>query len=163
MRRHHVRQFAAATLAALAVSACSDSSTAPVAGRPIGPRLSAVKFWDANAAADWNEHATSLAARRTVSVVRLYTYLSLAQFRAAEAAATIQPHPPTSAAIAGASAAILRSYFPADVAEIEAAVDAQGAAEPWPGAKHEDFAVGEAIGRANRDLFRHHPAARGVQ
>jgi hypothetical protein len=78
----------------------------------------------------------------------LYAYLSLAQLRAAEAAETIQPHPPISAAIAGASAAVLSSYFPADVAEIEAAVDAQAASDPWPGAKHQDFAAGEAIGRA---------------
>jgi hypothetical protein len=150
MRRHHVRPFVFATFAAITVSACSDSSTAPVVGRgrPLGPVLSAVKFWDANAAADWNEHATSLAARRTVSATRLYAYLSLAQLRAAEDAETIQPHPPTSAAIAGASAAVLSTYFPADVAEIEAAVDAQGAVEPWPGSKHEDFETGEAIGRA---------------
>jgi hypothetical protein len=78
----------------------------------------------------------------------MYTYLSLAQLRAAEAAEAINPHPPISAAIAGASAAVLRSFFPADVAEIEASVDAQEAADPWPGAKHQDFAAGEAIGRA---------------
>src|SRR4029453_18914415 len=29
-----------------------------------------------------------------------------------------------------------------------AAFDAQEAADPWPGDKHEDFAAGEAIGRA---------------
>lgn len=150
MRGHHPGVFAVATLAALTVAACSDSSTAPVVatGPVFGPSLSAVKFWDANAAADWNEHATSLTARRTISAVRMYTYLSLAQLRAAEDAEAINPHPPISAAIAGASAAILRTYFPADVAEIEASVDAQEAADPWPGAKHQDFVAGEAIGRA---------------
>jgi hypothetical protein len=146
MQRHHAFVVA---LTFLSTAACADTSTAPdIAARAVAPALSAVKFWDANAAADWNEHATSLAARRTVGVVRLYAYLSLAQLRAAEDADAIHPHPPISAAIAGASAAVLRSYFPADVAEIEASVDAQEAADPWPGAKHQDFAEGEAIGRA---------------
>jgi hypothetical protein len=107
-----------------------------------------VKFWDANAAANWNERATALAARRTVNAARLYVYLSLAQLRAAEDAETIRPHPPTSSAIGGASAAILDAYFPLDVADIEGTLDAQQAAEPWPGAKGQDFAAGEAIGRA---------------
>jgi PAP2 superfamily protein len=148
MQRHHNGAFLVA-LTFLSATACSDTSTAPdPASRAVNAALSAVKFWDANAAADWNEHATSLAARRTVGAVRLYAYLSLAQLRAAEDAATIHPHPPISAAIAGASAAVLRSYFPADVAEIEASVDAQEAADPWPGAKHQDFGAGEAIGRA---------------
>jgi hypothetical protein len=149
MHRHQTRAYVVA-LALLGAAACSDTSTAPdVAVRNAeAPALSAVKFWDANAAADWNEHATSLAARRTISAVRLYVYLSLAQLRAAEDAEAIQPHPPISSAIAGASAAVLRSYFPADVAEIDASLAAQETAEPWPGAKHQDFADGEAIGRA---------------
>jgi len=42
-------------------------------------------------AANWNEQATSFAARQTVNVSRLYVYLSLAQLRAAEAAGTIRP------------------------------------------------------------------------
>src|SRR4029079_17119847 len=42
----------------------------------------------------------------------------------------------------------LSVYFPADVAEIQSFLDAQGSGTPWPGAKHEDFAAGEGIGRA---------------
>lgn len=135
-------------LAALILPACADQPTAP-AERSASPpaNLSAAKFWNAGAAVAWNEQATTLAARRPVNIFRLYAYLSLAQFRAAEAAEAIQPHPPISAAIAGGSAVVLASYFPLDVAEIEAALDAQQAAPPWPGAKHADFAVGEAIGR----------------
>jgi hypothetical protein len=139
--------FALAAVTML-VSACSDPSAGPEASLPVAPNASAVKFWDANAAANWNEHATALAARRTVNVNRLYAYLSLAQLRAAEDAEKIRPHPPTSSAIGAASAAVLDTYFPADVVEIEAALDAQDAAEPWPGAKHEDAVAGEAIGRA---------------
>jgi hypothetical protein len=114
------------------VSSCSDSSAGPKAPTtlPVAPNASAVKFWDANAAANWNEQATSLAARQTVNVSRLYVYLSLAQLRAAEAAETIRPHPPTSSAIGAASAAVLDASFPAYVAEIEAALNAQEAADP---------------------------------
>ena len=144
-----LRVFALLTMSTLA-SACSDTSAVPVAPTrlPVAPNASAVKFWDANAAANWNEQATSLAARQTVNVSRLYVYLSLAQLRAAEDAETIRPHPPTSSAIGAASAAVLDSYFPAYVAEIEAALNAQEASDPWPGAKHQDGAAGEAIGRA---------------
>ena len=100
-------------LTATILAACADQPTAP-AERPASPPadLSAVKFWDAGAAVAWNELATTLAARRPINIFRLYAYLSLAQLRAAEAAEAIQPHPPISAAIAGASAVVLASYFP---------------------------------------------------
>lgn len=147
-----VRERSAAIVAVLVlgVAACADGGPAPEAAlAPTGQAArAAVKFWDANATARWNELATTLAARRTVNAVRVYTYLSLAQLRAAEAAQAIRPHPPTASAIGAASAAVLGANFPLDVAEIEAALDAQAAAEPWPGARHEDFAVGEPIGRA---------------
>ena len=60
----------------------------------------------------------------------MYAYLGLAQYRAAQAANGINPHRPTSAAIGGASAAVLSAFFPANTAEIEAALDAQEAADP---------------------------------
>ena len=134
-------------------------SAACAADRPTGvdqpnafegpPVLSAVRFWGAGATVAWNEHATALAATRVIASGRLYTYLSLAQLRAAEAAEAVPgPHPAISAAIGGASAAVLNAFFPLDVAGIEAELDAQEAAEPWPGDKHTDFAAGEALGRA---------------
>jgi membrane-associated phospholipid phosphatase len=148
MRKHLIVLFPVALLAA----ACSQDSPNPVtpATRVGGSATAdAVKFWEAGATVHWNELATSLAAVRVIEAGRLYLYLSMAQYRAAEAAQnTPGPHPPVSAAIAGASAVVLRSFFPLDVAAIEAAVDAQQAADPWPGAKHADFAAGEAIGRA---------------
>ncbi len=142
--------LAALLTGAAALVACSERSQDPTALSLDGPgvQASAVKFWDAGASAAWNQLATSLAARRPIDAGRLYAYLSLAQFRAAAAAEGIQPHPPTSAAIGAASAALLNSFFPLDVAEIEAALDAQEAAKAWPGAMHEDFARGEALGRA---------------
>jgi hypothetical protein len=130
-------------LAAGTVSGCGAEPTDPGTPEP-----SAVKFWQAGASVAWNQQATDLAALRPIDASRLYAYLSLAQLRAAEAAAARPgPHPPISAAIGAASAAVLADFFPADVSTIETALDAQEAADPWPGAKHADFAAGEAIGR----------------
>jgi hypothetical protein len=132
------------------VAACAERSTEPGAAPlpPAGVAESQRKFWDDNAAANWNERATALAARQAVNVSRLYAYLSLAQLRAAESAEEIRPHPPTAAAIGAASAKVLAAYFPAFAGEIDAALAAQATAEPWPGARHEDFEAGAAIGRA---------------
>ena len=137
--------------AALLTTACDIDRPTGVAAAPAGlaPSFSAVKFWEAGATVAWNERATNLAAVRVIDAVRLYAYLGMAQFRAAQAAqAGPGPHPPVSAAIGGASVAILRSFFPLDVAEIEAGLDAQRAAPAWPGEKHADFADGEALGRS---------------
>lgn len=144
-------------LTSLAVSlvllaACSEEPVAPAsstAGGPAALASGAPKFWETGAAIAWNDLADRLLARRPTSAIRVDVYLALAQLRAAEAAeAGTQPHPPTSAAIGGASVAVLSVFFPLDIAELEAALDAQEAADPWPGDKHENFAAGEAIGRA---------------
>ena len=104
----HTRILALTAVIVLDGSACADSVAAPdTAARVPAPALSAVKFWDANAAANWTDLATSLTARTPVPVGRLSVYLSLAQLRAAEDAEATVPHPPTSAAIGAASAAYL--------------------------------------------------------
>lgn len=146
----NTRVVTLASLLLLGVGACADRVAAPKHATTTGPAsASAVKFWDANAAADWNERATALQALRPAPpVMRLYAYLSLAQLRAAEAAQAIQPHPPTAAAIGAASAAVLTSFFPQEAAAIQDALEAQAEAEPWSGAKHEEFAAGAAIGGA---------------
>ena len=114
--------------------------------------FSAVKFWEAGATVSWNKLASDLATAAPtpgINARRLSAYLSLAQLRAAEAAqAAPGPHPPIAAAIGGASVAVLSSFFPLSSAQLEAALDAQQASDPWPGAQHADFAAGEAIGRA---------------
>src|SRR3954469_4667273 len=102
-------------LLAFGLAACGERATAPSRlGVPAdGAARSAVKFWDANAAADWNERATALEWRRPAApVFRLYASLAPAQLRAAEDAEAIRPHPPTSAAIAAASAVVLTRFFP---------------------------------------------------
>ena len=135
--------------AALLAAACGSERP-----HPTDPTVafSAVKFWEAGATVRWNELATDLAVAAPapgINAIRLYAYLSLAQFRAADAAqAAPGAHPPIAAAIGGASVAVLSSFFPGSVTQLEAALDAQEASDPWPGAKHADFAAGEATGRA---------------
>jgi len=136
----------------LLLAGCSDQATSPATTVSASPTLSvggAPKFWKTGATVAWNELADRLIARRLPNALRVDVYLALAQMRAAQAAeAGNKPHPPVSAAIGGASVAVLSAFFPLDIAELEAALDAQEAADPWPGNKHENFAAGEAIGRA---------------
>jgi PAP2 superfamily protein len=144
-------RLAAIAIPVLLLAACSEQPIAPTSntvGTSAALADGAPKFWETGATVAWNELADQLLARRPSNALRVDMYLSLAQFRAAEAAASTVPHPPISAAIGGASVAVLSVFFPLDVAELEARLDAQEAADPWPGDKHEDFAAGEAIGRA---------------
>jgi hypothetical protein len=146
-----IRHLTFMTMASLAIAACDTSTapTAPVESRPApAVQFSALKFWDAGATVAWNALAVSLAQATAVDAGRMHLYLSLAQLRAAEGAQATVPHPPIGGAIGAASAAVLVAFFPASAAQIEAALDAQSAAGSWPGAQHEDFAAGEAIGRA---------------
>jgi membrane-associated phospholipid phosphatase len=116
----------------------------------------AVKFWEATASTRWNERATVLVTQRPpanpqAAVSRILTYLSLAQFRAvlaAEAGKVRSMHPSVSAAVGGASVAVLNAFFPLDVATNEGQLDADLAAPGWPGEKNDDPAAGESIGRA---------------
>lgn len=143
-------RLTALVIPVLLLAACREEPIAPddAAGRA-ALSSGAPKFWETGATVAWNELADRLLARRPTSALRVDAYLALAQLRAAEAAkAGAQPHPPVAAAIGGASVAVLSVFFPLDIAELEAALDAQEAADPWPGAKHADFAAGEAIGRA---------------
>src|SRR5216117_1418406 len=141
--------------AALLAAACGTDRPHPT-GVPVASTatmaFSAVKFWETGATVGWNELATDLAVAAPapgINATRLYAYVALAQFRAAEAAqAAPGPHPPIAAAIGGASVAVLSSFFPSASTQLEAALDAQQASDPWPGATHADFAAGEAIGRA---------------
>jgi hypothetical protein len=115
----------------------------------LGAQNAAPKFWETGATVAWNEHAANLIARRPADAVRTLAYLSLAQYRAAEAAKAMPgPHPPIGAAIAGASVVVLRAFFPPDVADIDGWLAQQASGPMWPGAKHQDFVAGEALGRA---------------
>jgi membrane-associated phospholipid phosphatase len=81
------------------------------------------------------------------------TYLSLAQYNAiitAENSKTLGTHPSRAGAAAGASVVVLKDFFssPAEANIIDARLAAQAAGPAWPGEQHQDFAAGEAIGRA---------------
>jgi len=143
--KFHIRALAILAGATLA-TACSEQATTPNEMQPPSADAAASRgrHQDVGATASWNELATSLADRTAIDVARLYAYLSLAQFRASEAADRGHPgrphsrwfrrhyrdHLAISAAIGGASAAILHAFFPNDGAEIDAALAAQAAAAP---------------------------------
>lgn len=123
--------------AALLITACGIDRPHPTdatveSGASVA--FSATKFWDAGAAVSWNKLASDLAAAAPapgINASRLYAYLSLAQFRAAETAeAAPGPHAPIAAAIGGASVAVLSAFFPLEAPQLEAALDAQQAADP---------------------------------
>ena len=146
-----------ALLAGALTWGCADAPTRPVS--PPRAQLTAVKFWDDVATLRWNERAVRLLeAHNTPTPIpngqaaasRILTYLSLAQYRAAvaaEAASRGSNGPSASAAVGGASVAVLSSFFPSDASTLEATLDADLDAPGWPGDKHRDRSAGEAIGR----------------
>src|SRR5215218_1284914 len=141
-------------LVAGALLACADVPTRT--SQPPAAQLSATKFWNVTASTRWNRRVAGLLALRPpangqAATSRILTYLSLAQYRAVLATDDAKDgsiHPSASAAVGGASVAVLSRFFPLDSASLEGQLDADLAAEQWPGARHEDPGTGEAIGRA---------------
>lgn len=139
-------------LVASALLGCADAPTQP--SQP-APQLSATKFWDVTASTRWNRRVADLVALRPpangqAATSRILTYLSLAQYRAvlaAESAKDKSIHPSPSAAVGGASVAVLSRFFPLDSAALEALLDGDLAAAQWPGARHDDVETGIATGR----------------
>lgn len=134
------------------LAGCRDA-TAPVA-LP-GPSTSAaVHFWEAGGTVAWNEVARNLVVKYSTNAfaaIRAYTLLTVSQYNAlstAEKAKSGSNHPSDGGAVAGASAAVLTYLYPSEAAFLEGLVDQQASAAKWPGAAHEDFTAGEAIGRS---------------
>lgn len=157
--RSHTRALAIVASVALAAGCNEPAATPEATVTDQQETISAHRTHDAGATASWTELAISLSERTPVNVARLYAYLAMAQYQAAEAAEDEnreQKHGrgcfkrhyrarlAVSAAIGGASAAILTSFFPANADEIAAALAAQGAAVP-PG-KADDFEEAAAMG-----------------
>jgi membrane-associated phospholipid phosphatase len=148
------RRYSCAPLALVAgtVLACTDAPTQP--GQS-APQLSATKFWEVTASTRWNRRVADLVALRPpangqAAMSRILTYLSVAQYRAvlaAEEAKAGTTHPSPSAAVGGASVAVLSRFFPLDSAALEAQLDADLAGAQWAGAQHEDVETGVATGR----------------
>jgi len=119
-------------------------------------QLDAVKFWEVTASTRWNRRAIDLFALRPpgnaqAQTSRILSYLSIAQYRAVLAAerGKIGPmHPSVSAAVGGASVAVLSAFFPLDASALENHLDTDLAADGWPGEQNKDASAGEAIGRA---------------
>jgi membrane-associated phospholipid phosphatase len=144
-----------ALVAAATAWGCADTPSQPL--NTTADQFDAVKFWEVTASTRWNEQAAALLVQRPpatngqATASRILTYLSLAQYRAVLAAGAGEQgstHPSVSAAVGGASAAVLSSFFPLDAGAIEAQLDADLAAPGWPGEQQENEAAGEAIGRA---------------
>jgi hypothetical protein len=145
----------------LSIGACADATSAPT--MPSRPSLSAVKFWEVGSSVAWNRTARELIASRAVTdatfrdparLIRILTYLSVAQYNgvvAAEDAKDRGNHASPAAAVAGASLVVLKSFF-GQFQGIDQLLDArlqtQLDAARWPGERHTDLSAGEAIGRA---------------
>ena len=104
----------------------------------------------------WNRRSTNLLAlhppgNAQAATSRMLTYLSIAQYRAVVAAESEKAgsiRPSVSAAVNGASVAVLSEFFPLDVATIQGWLNEDNADEAGAVEKHEDAAAGDAIGRA---------------
>lgn len=143
-------------LSIVALAGCSDAATVtkPAAVPPLASRVAAAGDADdayrTPASITWNQIARDYLAGLSVkpnqqAALRMFAYLSLAQYRAVLATSgdhheEFAAHPSARGAVAGASAAILEYVFPAGTATFEADVASQ------EGSKQ--FAAGEALGRS---------------
>jgi membrane-associated phospholipid phosphatase len=156
--RHRIKRLAFAAGVVLLATACTETSTAPEGTDQVVERaqVSANRDMQGGSSVAWNRTAQQLIADRLVTAVhlqsRILSYLSLAQYNAvaaAERANDRRHHASAAAASAGASVAVLTSFFPGDAAILEATLDAQFPADQHGGKrKQEDLARGEEIGRA---------------
>jgi hypothetical protein len=159
--RYHLLSKVTLAGFAVLVGACTDSVSAPTI--PDRPSLSEVKFWEVGSSVAWNRTARELIAARAVNdvtfrdparLVRILTYLSVAQYNAVLAAEDAKErgnHASPAAAAAGASLVVLKSFFAQFEGMeqlLDARLEAQLDGERWPGEQHTDLAAGEAIGRA---------------
>jgi membrane-associated phospholipid phosphatase len=130
----------------VAAAACSQAAVDRT-----GPNVNAAEV---STSVRWNRRAVALVVARQpasngqAAVSRILTYVSLAQYRAVQAAAKDTKRPSVSAAVGAASAVVLNSFFPLDVASTEAQLNGDLAIPPWPGTPVEDVAAGEALGRS---------------
>jgi hypothetical protein len=101
----------------------------------------------------WNEVARSMVMKYNTSApatIRLFALLTVAQYNAivtAEKTKERSVRASDDGAIAGASAAVLSYIYPQETTLFESLVADQEAASPLVDTKHEDFAMGETVGR----------------
>lgn len=137
------------------LGACADPATSP--GTP-QPDITSVSTRSAESDASvrtlssvrWNRRSQALFRARGIGGLRINTYLSLAQYRAARAAQAARhgkTRPSLAGAVAGASVVILKQFHPLDAAALDAELEAQRAEERTGRERNLDFDDGEAIGR----------------
>ncbi len=146
-----MKSLVAIIAGAMLASACADAPTAnaPVVVAPTPPAVAANDVVTTTSTVRWNRKAISLFRARGGNAGRVNAYLSLAQYRAAMAADQVSHGhtlPSMAAAVASASAVILKQFYPLDLASIDAELATQRA-EPPVGAEHnKDFVAGEVLG-----------------
>ncbi len=165
LRRTRALQSLMVTL--LALAACQDFTAPPsIASSAGSPAASETKFWEANSSVAWNTTARELItaappgrAASAVAQVRVLAYLSVAQYNAVVRAEDTKAggvHASPAAAAAAASLVVLKTLnvligtgvnFPSAGAMLDAKLAAQRNAAVADG-KGEEFAMGEAVGRA---------------
>jgi hypothetical protein len=158
---------------AVALCGCSDhpTGTAPTAQLLSGDRAAGLSSTEGLASPEWQEIARNFVMQSTISrnsaaATRVYAYLGVAQHDAVVRAedairgneSETEPEPGNGlgrggrsqleadrGAVAGASAAVLTYFDPAEAQLFEATVQEQ--ANAGPGQPHPDFARGETVGR----------------
>src|SRR5438876_2911179 len=162
-------------LGVVGLGGCNDRPTGPAATaqRLSAARAAGLPFTEGLASPEWQEIARNFVMQSTVSrnsaaAARVYAYLSVAQYDAVVRAEDdvggneSEPEPaPVNGlgsggrsrletdrgAVAGASAAVLTYFDPADARLFENQVQQQANAGPEEGPPHPDFIRGEAVGR----------------
>ncbi len=141
-------RFAIPLLAAAALFVgCTDHPTAPLT---TGLDRAAAGLTQPGTAVAWNAIARAQTLTHAIGQQfgsRTFAYLSLAQYNAATAAENRGPQVSTAAAVAGASAVVLASFYPDKAAYFDSLVQAQRVSRGGGG--DTGFADGEAIGRAS--------------
>src|SRR2546426_6569803 len=160
-------------LGVVALGGCNDRPTGPAATaqRLSAARATGLPITEGLASPEWQEIARNFVMESTVSrnsaaATRVYAYLSVAQHDAVVRAedaiggneSETEPEPGNGlgaggrsrleadrGAVAGASAAMLTYFDPADAQVFEDKVEQQ--ANAGPGRPHPDFVRGEAVGR----------------
>jgi hypothetical protein len=148
-----------ASVAFLAVIACTDQLTEPTSAREIGPTLRAEArvLGEATASVRWSAitrdfiFAKPAATKpNPVAAFRAFAYLSLAQYRAVAAAEEQHGRPPHASpqgAVAAASTVVLSALFPADAAFFESQLRLQEHEVAGSEKAQSAFATGEIVGR----------------
>jgi hypothetical protein len=135
--------------AAVAFLGCADQTTAPP---PVLLDREGERLRKSTATVEWNAIARAQTLTHAIGQQfgsRTFAYLSLAQYNAALAADEREhrgPDASAGAAVAGASAVLLASFYPDQAGYFDSLVQAQRGSRDHDQAR--EFAAGEALGRA---------------